>query len=210
MSSLIHYLRGLVENDCKKDANVFGYQIWSHHIVQVVNFSITLAKELSADEEVVTIAALLHDYASIIDERLYKEHHIHGMTLADQILSNAGYDPNKKEIVKQCIFTHRGSFFCERFLPEQQCIASADAMAHIDQSHSLMYLAFCKKGMSIEQGCEWVNRKIDRSWHKLCREAKFAISILQQNNTSDWTIQIMYLNSLTYSKLLGGLYGKLL
>lgn len=198
MSSLIYYLSDLVENDCKKSTNAFGYQIWSHHIVQVVNFSVALAKELGADEEVVAIAALLHDYASVKDERLYKEHHIHGMTLADQILSDARYDPGKKELVKQCIFTHRGSFFCDRVLPEQQCVASADAMAHIDQSQSLLYLAFCRKGMSMEQGCEWVDRKIDRSWHKLCREAKNLIydkyiatkQVLRPERAIKFTVQL--------------------
>lgn len=175
MSKLIYFLSDLVENECRKDTNIYGYQIWSHHILQVIAFSNDLAKQLDADQEIVTIAALLHDYASVKDERLYKEHHIHGMNFADEFLSQWGYDEQKKEVVKKCIFTHRGSFYSNQILPEQKCVASADAMAHIDQSNSLLYLAFCKKRMSIEQGCEWVDKKIDRSWSKLCSEAKTII-----------------------------------
>ena len=49
----------------------------------------TIKKQYSnADKEVCIIAAWLHDIASITDYKLYKEHHIHGTIIADEIFLN--------------------------------------------------------------------------------------------------------------------------
>lgn len=46
--------------------------------VSVVKYSKVLAKTLGANEELVEIAALLHDYASVKDKNMYAKHHIYG------------------------------------------------------------------------------------------------------------------------------------
>lgn len=51
----------MVERLCNKNANIYGYDAWGHHIVPVVKFSKMLAKKLGADKEIVELAALLHD-----------------------------------------------------------------------------------------------------------------------------------------------------
>lgn len=45
-------------------------------------------------------------------------------------------------------------------------------MAHIDQVPSLLHLAYHNRSMDVKEGAEWVSRKIERSWNKLCPEAK--------------------------------------
>jgi len=45
-------------------------------------------------------------------------------------------------------------------------------MAHIDQVPSLLHLAYCKREMEISEGAKWVSEKLERSWNKLCPEAK--------------------------------------
>lgn len=75
---MIGEIERIVEDACKSDSNAFGYGIWSHHIVYVVKYAKQLAEKLSADSEIVEIAALLHDYAGIKDSTMAEEHHIHG------------------------------------------------------------------------------------------------------------------------------------
>jgi hypothetical protein len=165
-------IRAIVEEACKRETNMFGYGIWTHHIVYVVEYGKLLAQQLSADAEIVELAALLHDYASIKDESLYGNHHLHGPLEAERILRELDYPGEKIRTVKQCIASHRASTDVERTTPEAVCLASADAMAHIDQVPSLLYLAFVRFGMSIDEGTAWVREKLARSWQKLCPEAK--------------------------------------
>ncbi|HYF83502.1 MAG TPA: HD domain-containing protein [Clostridia bacterium] len=169
---MIEEISNLVEETCKMDTNKFGYGIWSHHIVYVVQYAKQLAAMLGADCEVVEIAALLHDYAGIKDSSLAEKHQLHGATEAERILGKYDYSPEKIEQVKRCILFHRGSILSERRSPEGECVASADAMSHIDQVASLLYLAYTKHCMTIDEGKAWVLSKLERSWNKLCPEAR--------------------------------------
>jgi uncharacterized protein len=45
-------------------------------------------------------------------------------------------------------------------------------MAHIDQVPSLLHLVYYKRKMDVSEGANWVSAKIERSWNKLCPEAK--------------------------------------
>ncbi|MFZ5966931.1 MAG: HD domain-containing protein [Bacillota bacterium] len=173
---MIEEISKVVEDACKRDSNIFGYGIWSHHIVYVVKYAKQLAEKFGADIEIVEIAALLHDYASIKESSLYEEHHIHGANEAEQILTEFGYPPEKIDKVKHCILSHRGSVISERLTLEAQCVASADAMSHIFQVASLLHFAYVKRGMSVDEGKAWVLGKIERSWKKLCPEARGMIN----------------------------------
>jgi uncharacterized protein len=166
------FISNLVEEQCKLESNIFGYEIWVYHIVIVVKHALLLAETLGADKEVVEIAALLHDYASIKDKSMYEEHHIFGAIEAEKVLKELNYPEDKIERVKECIIQHRGSVNLEKTTKESLCIASADAMAHIDQVTSLLHLAYCKKKLGVSDGANWVRGKIERSWNKLCPEAR--------------------------------------
>jgi len=172
LPSATQQIRAIVEEACKKETNIFGYGIWTHHIVYVVQYGKLLAEQLGADAEIVELAALLHDYASIKDKSLYGNHHLHGPLEAERILRELDYPEGKIRAVKQCIASHRASIDAERVTLEAVCLASADAMAHIDQVPSLLYLAFARFGMSIDEGTAWVREKLARSWQKLCPEAQ--------------------------------------
>ena len=110
-----------------------------------------LSKKLDADEEICEIAALLHDYASIVNKDWYPEHHIHSARLAEEILSKYNYPKEKIEAVKHCIMSHRASKNIPQETIEAKIIASADSMAHFDNVRSLLYLAFAVHKMDIEQ-----------------------------------------------------------
>lgn len=169
---MIEEIGKIVEDACKNDSNIFGYGIWSHHIVYVVKYAKQLAEKLGADLEIVEIAALLHDYAGIKDSLMVEEHHLHGAVEAGRILNKFDYPEDKIQRVKDCIITHRGSVSMKRLTPEAECIASADAITHVYQVTSLLHLAYVKNNMGINEGKEWVLNKIERSMKKLCPEAR--------------------------------------
>ena len=164
---MIAEIAQMVENACARESNVFGYGIWTHHVTRVVAHGKRLAEMWGADPEIVEIAALLHDYASIKDAALYADHHIHGAAEAGKILTHFHYPPEKIEAVQDCIATHRGSVPGAHKRTEAECLANADAMAHIEQVPALLALVFVQRGMGIDQGVAWVRAKLARSWDKL-------------------------------------------
>ncbi len=193
---IIRNVSNLVQDQCKKESNIFGYEIWTHHIIVVVKYAKLLAKKLEADIEIVEISALLHDYASIKDKSMYDEHHIYGAIEAEQILNKLDYPKEKINMIKECIISHRGSLNIKRVTKEEICIASADAMAHIDQIPSLLHLAYCKRKMSVDEGAIWVSDKIERSWNKLCLEAKEIIREKYVSGKSTLIGQVKFINEI--------------
>jgi putative nucleotidyltransferase with HDIG domain len=162
----------LVEEACRKESNSFGYGAWSHHIASVAKYARILAKKLGADVEICELAAYLHDYASVYNKDWYPEHHLYGATLAGDVLESYGYPQERVEMVKYCIVAHRASKDIKRETLEAEIIASADAMAHFDNVDSLLYLAYTKHKMGIDEGAAWVLAKLERSWDKMMPEAK--------------------------------------
>ena len=169
---MIEELRTLVKNACKERENKFGYSAWTHHVSSVVNYSKVLAKKMNADEEIAETAALLHDYASILNEDWYPEHHIHGTRLAEEVLREYNYPEDRIEKVKYCIYTHRASKNIPRETVEAKIVASADGMAHFDNVSSLLHLVFVNDKMGIDEGTKVVLDKLERDWNKLMPEAK--------------------------------------
>ncbi len=172
MKLVIKEIEKIVRAACKAETNVFGYGIWTHHITQVVKIGKKLAEQFNADPEIVEISALLHDYAGIKDHTLHKEHHIHGAIEAEKILRKLNYPTKKIEAVKHCIETHRGSVKSNKKSPEAECLTNADAIAHIENIPSLLYLAYVKFEMEIDEGVERVRKKLRRSWNKLNPDMK--------------------------------------
>lgn len=172
MSERKAVIEDLVEQACTAETNVFGEGIWSHHITEVVRNGQELAPRFDANPEVVELAALLHGYASIKDESMYAKHHIHGAHEAETVLTRLEYSDETIDAVKHCILTHRASAGDDPNTPEARCLASADAMAHIQQVPSLLYGAYAAREMDIDAGAEWVRSKIERSWQKLDPEAR--------------------------------------
>jgi HD superfamily phosphodiesterase len=157
---LIQCISNIVEEQSKKDTNVYGHGAWTYHITTVVKYAKLLAEILGADKEIVEISALLHDYASIKDESMLDEHHIYGAIEAEKILKGFNYPEERISRIKDCIIQHTGSEHLERTTKEAVCIASADGMAHIDQVTSLLHLVYYKRKMDVNEGANWVSQKI--------------------------------------------------
>lgn len=168
---IIDSLKDDVKRRCESEDNFFGIGGY-YHIKAVVKNAIILAENYSADIEVVTIAAWLHDIASVTDYNFYEEHHIHGAKIAGDILSDFNYPKEKIELVQRCILNHRGSKLLEKSSKEEICVADADAISHFDNLPSLFQLAYGVRGYLVNEGIDFVKNKLIRSYNKLSDESK--------------------------------------
>ncbi len=165
-ADIVSYLEKEILRRCKCKDNYFGEGVY-HHITAVVNNAEQTADRYGADKEIVIIGAWLHDIASITDYKLYREHHIYGQYIAENILKQFDYEQDKIELVKKCILHHRGGVLMQKDTPEEICVSDADAVSHFDNIPSLLYLAYVTKGMGIEEGAAFIREKLRRSWGKL-------------------------------------------
>lgn len=169
-------IKKLVEAACQRKTNHFGYRAWGEHIVPMIYYAKLLARKLKADGEIVELAAILHDYASVSKKSWYPQHHIIGARLAGEVLRKYHYPAERIKRVQACIISHRASKRIKAETLEAKIIACADSMAHFANVSSLMYLAFVQHKLSTNQGARFVLGKLQRSWRKLMPEAKEILS----------------------------------
>ncbi len=160
-------------NDSKK--NKFTYTVWRYHIQPVVKYSLMLGKKLKADIEILELSALLHDYASLVDKKLYKEHHLYSAKLADDILKKLKYPEEKINRIKECIISHRGSLKIKKKTVEAKILASADTMSHVVELVDMFYLTFGVHRKKTEEGARWLKGKLTRDWKKIMPEGKVLV-----------------------------------
>lgn len=169
-NDILEGLQREIYRRCQSEANRFGMGCYDH-IAAVVKHGTLLAERRGADQEIVMIAAWLHDIASITDYSLYEQHHIHGAALAYDILKAYGYPEDRIARVQDCIRHHRGSVRVENNTLEEVCVTDADAISHFDDIPGLFYLAFATKGLSLEEGKALVQKELTRSFQKLSPES---------------------------------------
>jgi uncharacterized protein len=167
MKNIVAEIQKEVIKRSKSDKNVHGYGAWQYHIKQVTKNAVWLAKQRGADQEIVELAALLHDIASVTKEEYKQEHHIHGAAIAEELLKKYNYPEDRIELIKKCILNHRGSRPQVKNTVEEVCVADADAMAHFDNLPSLFSLVYKEWQMSIDVGAKWIQEKLHRSFSKL-------------------------------------------
>lgn len=169
---IITSLEKMVEEACLNENNMYGYGVWTHHIKPMIEIGKMLSKQYQADVEIVTIAILLHDLASIKDITKKDEHHLYGAKEAEAILREFNYPVEKIEKVKKCILNHRAKVNPTKESPEEICVADSDAMVHMDQIRSLFYLAYHKRKLSIEEGAAFLRRKMAGDYNKMSEIGK--------------------------------------
>jgi uncharacterized protein len=147
-----------------------GMTTYDVHVRFVVKYAKELAKRLNADEEIVEIAALLHDIGRIDGKN--EDHHEIGAEYSVKFLRSAGYDKKKIDVVKNCILSHRGSVKIKRETVEAECIASADAMAHFGDIPAMFYWVYVFLNKDIEEGRKMLLDKYTRSFEKMIPEAQ--------------------------------------
>ncbi|MCX6796092.1 MAG: HD domain-containing protein [Candidatus Falkowbacteria bacterium] len=163
----------IVKNACAKRKNYFGSRTWEYHILPVVSHSLKLGKILKADLEVLELAALLHDYANLVDNKKFNsQHHKYGAIFAREILENLKLPENKINQVADCIYSHRGSLKIKAKTLEARILKSADAMSHITELADMFFLTYGIHRLGSLEGAKWLKEKLRRSWHKIMPEGK--------------------------------------
>ena len=147
-----------------------GMTTYNVHVKNVVAYALQLAKKLNADEEIVEIAALLHDIGRL--DGTDENHHIVGAEYAEEFLKTNGYETKKIQAVKHCILAHRGSVSIPKETIEAECVASADAMAHFGDIPAMFYWVYVFLDKGMEEGRQMVKDKYIRSFKKMIPEAQ--------------------------------------
>ena len=165
MKDIINEIYDEVKRRCMLPSNTYGIGAWDHHIKLVYKIATEICYEYGANHDIVALAALLHDIASITD-------HTIGVQIAEDLLSSYPITKEDIELIKKCILNHRGSRLSKKTTPEEICIADADAMAHFYSIPSLLRMVYVEKNMSIDDGAEFVYNKLQRSYNKLSDKGK--------------------------------------
>jgi uncharacterized protein len=168
---IIDEIKGIIKETCLAETNPHGAGALTHHIPRVARCAKQLAERVGADREIVEIAAWLHDYASVLNEKWVEDHHIHGAKLAEELLRKLNYPEDKIKRVSHCVYAHRGSKPKAQKTIEAKVVASADGMAHIIDAYETLHYAYTEKKLSIDEGARWLTAKLERSWRKMMPEA---------------------------------------
>ena len=163
--SIVNEVKIFVEAECKKPGSKYGYEPFPFHLVPMVNYAKALAKELKADEEIVVLAAWLHDIGSIIHGR--ENHHVTGATIAEKKLKKLGYPSERIDQVKKCILNHRGSGKSKRNTIEEQIISDADALSNFDNVPGIFKAAFIYENKDQGEAKNSAREKLERKWQQL-------------------------------------------
>ena len=172
MSNIVESIKSELIKRCDSYEQKTGYNYYEDHIRHVVKSVIELAKKYNADIEIVELGALLHDISVPSEYGTMEEHHIYGEKIAEELLTKLNYPQDRKELVKKCILNHRSSGKFRRETIEEQCVADGDVMAHFDCIPSLFSLVYKDRNMSIEEGKEYVKKKLERDYEKLSLMSK--------------------------------------
>lgn len=175
MEEIIKSVYEEVKRRCLLPSNEYGIGAWDHHIELVYKIALKIHKEYQADHNIVALAALLHDVASVTNKAFYENHHIIGAEIAKEILEPLNVKEEQINHIQKCILNHRGSVIKEKNTREEICIADADAMAHFYSVPSLLRMVYVERNMSIDEGAEFVANKLERSYKKLTPEGKALI-----------------------------------
>jgi len=163
-TALVNVVTELVEHACASEKNKIGYEIWKYHIKPMVPIAQELATVHKADEEIVTLAVLLHDLAGIEDFSKRKQHHIFGAERAKEILAGYHYPSDKTELVARSILNHRADLNLPKNSPEEYCVADADMLINIVDIPSLFYDSYHQEHLCIAEGKTWRQSTLQLYW----------------------------------------------
>jgi putative nucleotidyltransferase with HDIG domain len=137
---------------------------WKYHLESVHKFALELASKIKCDNEIVELAALLHDIGRYVTKE-QEGHEKTGLPEARKVLERYNYPENKIQSVLHCVESHRGSVDVKTKTIEAEIVRNADAMAHYD----IMPLFFVMCGdndKKIVEKATWAKQKYERNWSK--------------------------------------------
>lgn len=189
MSEVVEKIKEELLKRCSAYDEKYNYDFWNDHIKYVVKNAVDLAKKYGADVEIVELGALLHDIAMPSEFGPREEHNVYGTQIADELLTKFGYPDDRKERVKECVLRHRGSKDLPRNTVEEQCVADADVIAHFDCLPSVFRLAYGELELPVEEGKEYVKKKLERDYNKLSSRTRDILKDRYEN-----IVKVLFVN----------------
>lgn len=162
---IIDEIKNFVQGECKKPGSKYGYEPYQFHFIPMVKYAQTLAQKLGADEEIVSLAAWLHDIGSIIYGR--ENHHLTGAKVAEIKLKSLEYPKDRIAKIKKCILNHRCSQKNHRLTLEQRIIADADAISNFDNVSGIFKAAFVYENQDQGTAKDTTRIKLARKYQQL-------------------------------------------
>jgi len=147
---------------------------WYYYVHQkeVVRCAEILLGKHKANNEIVVIAAWLHDISKYsvrlekFTHAMQKRHNIDSAKIADKLLDNLGLDKKEREQVRQCILRHRnGGKYKVRNI-EEKVLTVADAMSHFTGVFYFLHHKFHSED-SVEEMVEKHIEKFEEDWRDL-------------------------------------------
>tara|TARA_Y100000310_G_scaffold341522_1_gene440927 strand:- start:1413 stop:2084 length:672 start_codon:yes stop_codon:yes gene_type:complete len=136
---------------------------WKFHLSLVVKYAKHLAKIEKVNEEIVELAALLHDIGRL--KFGGEDHEITGVPEAEKILKKLDSPDEVIEEVKHCVRSHRASKDYPAKTKIAEIIRDADAISHFDIIPILIEVGLRKYKGDVREAIKWVHAKIDRDWN---------------------------------------------
>lgn len=144
-----------------------GYDYWNNHVKYVEKIAIKLAKEVTADIEIVQISALLHDIAKPLEFGPDSEHNVNSANITLDKLSKYNLDQDRLDKIKNCIIKHTGDISSSELSKEEWCVRNADVLSIFNDISIFYYLAYSEYKMSFDKGKEFVREIISNKYNKL-------------------------------------------
>jgi|SRR3989344_780033 len=138
---------------------------WKEHIEAVVHYSKLLAEKTGADEEIVEVAAWLHDITKIKTGE--KNHEVSSSEEAGKILEGFGYPADKIKKVKRCILAHPSDKEPAPETKEEKILFAADGLSHFDMFLAHARSSFVQRNLSVDEARERLIKKYGKFWRKV-------------------------------------------
>jgi uncharacterized protein len=171
-NNTIENVRNILLDYCEKHQAHIGYDYWNDHIKVVIKHALILADKYGADKEIVELGALLHDISMPAEYGARSEHFHYSAEMTENILTEQGYPRDRLDCVKACVYNHAGRNAHLRSSIEEHCVADGDGLAHFDRIPSLFSLAYGLHKMDLEEGREYVKRRLIDDFNELTEPTK--------------------------------------
>jgi len=165
-------VREYVFNECRSSRNALGSGFLGEHLAVVVEYGGMLAGTLTADLEIVELAAWLHDIAPVQDIAALPRHPGLGVEIARTLLQGNCYPSERVERVSRCILSHSVPVQIGGGAPEDVCLSNADAMSLIARPTYWLYFVFKVRQLGFEEGRAWLLRRVESNWAALIQPAR--------------------------------------
>jgi putative nucleotidyltransferase with HDIG domain len=155
-SELVEKIRNIVIDICRQLERLEDY---NYHISVVENLAVDLGKRFGADEEILRIAALLHDIGRI--KFGAERHEETGAIEAEKILKELKLEEKTTEKIIECIKEHRHEKLTIPISLEAKILKIADAYSHFKKPLEIIYMVV-KRGFGLEEGLLWMKNKLEK------------------------------------------------